>query len=467
MHMKTISRNFDKLISPLAAPQLPAGLPPGAIQALGPDFLWGVATAAFQIEGAATEDGRGPSIWDTFSHTPGKTVNGDNGDVACDHYHRWRDDVKLISDLGVGAYRFSIAWPRVQPLGHGAWNDKGLDFYDRLVDALLEKGIQPHATLYHWDLPQALQDLGGWANRDTAHHFARYADVTSRRLGDRLASLATHNEPWCTAVLGHGIGKFAPGAADPVLACQVSHHLLLSHGLAMAAMRASGAKCPLGIVLNHSSATAASDSPADIALARREFASFVRWYMDPIFKGSYPQDAGLTQFPVVEAGDMALIAAPLDFLGVNYYTRLWASAAVPPTPAPNRLGVTDMGWEIHPDGLRELLVGLHQDYRLPPVYITENGMANDDRLQHGAIDDTPRIDYVRAHLEAIAQARSRGVDVRGYFYWSLMDNFEWDSGYAKRFGLVHVDYATQQRTLKRSAHWYRSVALATAAQVGR
>ena len=458
--MKTISQSFvDTALQYVARTQVP-GLSASASLALGKDFLWGAATAAFQIEGAANEDGRGPSIWDTFSHTPGKTVNGDNGDVACDHYNRWAEDVDMIKDLGVGAYRFSIAWPRVQPLGYGAWNDKGLDFYDRLVDRLLEKGIQPHATLYHWDLPQGLQDLGGWGSRTTAHHFAHYADAMSRRLGDRLASLATHNEPWCTAVLGHAIGKFAPGAADPVLATQVSHHLLLSHGLALSAMRASGAKCPLGIVLNQSSTTPASDSAQDIALARREYASFVRWYMDPIFKGSYPQDAGLELFPEVQAGDMDIISAPLDFLGVNYYTRIWASAAQPAVPAPCSLGKSDMGWEIHPDGLRELLVGLNAQYTLPPIYITENGMANADRIEHGEIDDTPRIDYVRAHLEAIAQACSAGVDVRGYFYWSLMDNYEWDSGYDKRFGLIHVDYATQQRTLKRSAHWYRDVALA-------
>jgi beta-glucosidase len=423
--------------------------------ALRDNFVWGVATAAYQIEGAAREDGRGPSIWDTFSHTPGKTVRGDTGDVACDHYHRWRDDIELIASLGVDAYRFSIAWPRVQPLGHGAWNDKGLDFYDRLVDGLLAKGIQPHATLYHWDLPQGLQDRGGWAHRDTAQRFADYAEVMGKRLGDRLAALATHNEPWCTAILGHQIGKFAPGFADAGLAVQVSHHLLLSHGLAMQAMRAAGVSCPLGIVLNQSSVTPASDSAADLAKARTEYAQFVRWYMDPLLRGEYPRDPGITRYPVVAGGDMALIQQPLDFLGVNFYNRIWASAATPPLPAPCELGVTDMGWEIYPDGLRELLAGLHREYRLPPIYITENGMASVDVPRGGEVDDAPRIDYVRRHLEALAAARREGVDVRGYFYWSLMDNYEWDSGYAKRFGLVHVDYATQQRTPKASAHWYR------------
>ena len=423
---------------------------------LGRDFAWGVATSAYQIEGAVDVDGRGPSIWDTFAATPGRTVNGESGAVACDHYRRWEDDVAMIGGLGVDAYRFSIAWPRVQPRGQGAFNAKGLDFYDRLVDGLLERGIAPHATLYHWDLPQALQDLGGWGNRDTAFHFATYADAVARRLGDRLASLATHNEPWCTAVLGHEIGKFAPGDRDPQLAAQVSHHLLLSHGLAMSAMRASGVRCPLGIVLNHSSVTPATDSAADRAGAATEYARFVRWYMDPLFRGEYPQDPGIEHYPEVRAGDMALIRTPMDFLGVNFYSRIWVSREDPPRPAPNALGQTDMGWEIHPDGLRELLVGLKEQYNaLPPVFITENGMANADTLADGRVKDAARIDYVHSHLEALAQAKAAGVDVRGYFYWSLMDNYEWDSGYAKRFGLVHVDYATQRRTLKDSAHWYR------------
>jgi beta-glucosidase len=424
------------------------------------DFVWGVATAAYQIEGAAREDGRGESIWDRFSHTPGKTVRGESGDVACDHYHRWRSDVGLIADLGVGAYRFSMAWPRVQPLGLGAWNHKGLDFYDRLVDELLAKGLQPHMTLYHWDLPQHLQDLGGWAHRDTAFRFAAYAETIGRRLGDRLASLATHNEPWCTAVLGHEIGKFAPGHKDAAETVRVAHHLLLSHGLAMQALRACGVACPVGIVLNQSSTSAATESAADQALARREYARFVRWYIEPVLLGRYPEDAEPVVAPPVRAGDMAAISEPIDFLGINYYTRQWASAARPPLPPPNAMGVTDMGWEIYPQGLTDLLVGLHKAYRLPPIFITENGMANADVLQGDDIHDQPRIDYLAAHLQALVDARAQGVDVRGYFYWSLMDNYEWDSGYDKRFGLVHVDYATQQRRLKRSGHWYRELALA-------
>lgn len=422
-----------------------------------PGFSWGVATSAYQIEGAAAEDGRGPSIWDTFSHAPGNTFEGHTGDVACDHYHRYEQDVDLIASLGVDAYRFSISWSRVQPDGHGAWNAKGLAFYDNLVDRLLEKGIKPHVTLYHWDLPQALQDLGGWGSRDTADRFAEYASVMGRRLGDRVATICTHNEPWCTAHLGHHVGQFAPGAKDPQLAIQVAHHLLLSHGKALQAMRAAGVKAPLGIVLNQSSVTAATDSQEDRDLAERQYASFVRWYMDPIFLKRYPTAPGLHLYPVVHENDFNDIAQPLDFLGINYYTRIWASAATPPVPAPNAMGANDMGWENYPQGLAELLVKVNRDYNLPPVYITENGYAGADRLVAGKVEDTQRIEYVRTHLEALQQAMEAGVDVRGYFYWSLFDNYEWNSGYAKRFGLVHVDYEDQQRTLKDSAHWYRDL----------
>jgi beta-glucosidase len=445
---------FGALPDAAAAQQITALARDLRSHAGGGNFVWGVATSAYQIEGATTTDGRGESIWDRFASQPGKTVGGESGEPGCDHYQRWRDDVALIAGLGVDAYRFSVAWPRVQPLGLGAWNVKGLDFYDRLVDELLAQGLQPHLTLYHWDLPQHLQDLGGWAHRDTAFRFAAYAEHVARRLGDRLASLATHNEPWCTAVLGHEIGKFAPGERDAAKTVRVAHHLLLSHGLAMQALRANGVRCPLGIVLNQSSVTPATNSAADRALASREYARFVRWYLDPLLLGCYPDNAEPAAPPPVMAGDMAAIAAPLDFLGINYYTRIWASAATPPLPSPNLLGLTDMGWEIHPQGLAELLVGLHQQYRLPPIFITENGMACDDHLQGEEISDAQRIAYIAAHLQALVQARAQGVDVRGYFYWSLMDNFEWDSGYAKRFGLVHVDYATQTRRLKRSGQWY-------------
>ncbi|MES2259702.1 MAG: GH1 family beta-glucosidase [Pseudomonadota bacterium] len=423
------------------------------------DFTWGVATSAFQIEGAATEDGRGASIWDTFSHTPGKILDASNGDVACDHYHRYAADVDLIAELNVGAYRFSIAWPRVQPDGDGAWNEAGFDFYTRLLDKLDEKKLQAHVTLYHWDLPQALQDKGGWLNRDTAYRFADYAAEVTRRFGHRVATIATHNEPWCTAHLGHGIGQFAPGIADPAAARQVSHHLLLSHGLAMRAMRKLATPAKLGIVLNQWPATPATDSPQDIAAARLEYARSVQWYMDPIFKGRYPQLAldaiDQSRLHIFE-NDFNIIQGKLDFLGVNYYTRAFVSTETPPRKPEGKLGFNDMGWETWPAGLTELLVDLHGEYDLPPIYITENGMAVADELVDGRVDDQARIDFLRMHLAALGDAMAQGVDVRGYFYWSLMDNFEWNSGYLKRFGLIHVDYATQQRTLKDSALWYRN-----------
>ncbi len=417
-------------------------------------FQWGVATSAYQIEGAARQGGRGPSIWDTFSHTPGKVINNETGDVACDHYNRLDSDLDLIQSLGVDAYRFSIAWPRVQPLGEGAWNPEGLAFYDRMVDGLLARGIKPHVTLYHWDLPQALQDKGGWESRDTAYRFADYAAYMGKQLGDRAASICTHNEPWCTAVLGNAIGQFAPGFKDEKIMLRVAHHLLLSHGLALQAMRAAGVKAPLGIVLNMSPTTAATSSAADANKAAREYATFVRWYMDPLFLKQYPQGADLPVCDVVQPGDMDTIAQPMDFLGVNYYTRIWASSDTPPVPSPKAMGVSDMGWENYPQGLTDLLCQIHKDYKLPPVYITENGCACADTMVDGKVQDPARIEYMRTHLAALQAAIAAGVDVRGFFYWSLMDNFEWNSGYAKRFGLVHVDYATQKRTLKDSARWY-------------
>jgi beta-glucosidase len=297
--------------------------------------------------------------------------------------------------------------------------------------------------------------VGGWATRETAKRFADYAEHMGRRLGDRLAALATHNEPWCTAVLGHAIGQFAPGARDKQLAVQVAHHLLLSHGLALQAMRAAGVKAPLGIVLNQSPTTPATDSQADREAAEREYATFVRWFMDPIFLKCYPKAPGVTLYPVAHENDFDIIAQPLDFLGINYYTRIWASTSQPPAPAPKLMGQSDMGWENYPQGLTELLVKVNRDYKLPPVYITENGMADADVLDNGRVNDPARIDYVRTHLEALRAAMEAGVDVRGYFYWSLLDNYEWNSGYDKRFGLVHVDYETQKRTPKESARWYR------------
>ena len=421
-------------------------------------FTWGVATSAFQIEGAASADGKGPSIWDTFCQQKGTILDASSGDVACDHYHRFEEDVELIASMGLSAYRFSMAWSRVQPTGAGPWNEAGFAFYERLLDALAARGIAAHLTLYHWDLPQGLQDQGGWLERSTASHFANYAAEVARRFGNRLASIATHNEPWCSANLGYGNGQFAPGVSDARAAIQVSHHLLLSHGLAMTAMRAVGSSAQLGIVLNQWTADPATDSDADVALAAFEYARSVEWFMDPIFKGHYPAlalQAHGDNAPQVMEGDMAVICQPLDFLGVNYYFRAWCSAATPPVPAPALLGHTDMGWEIYPQGLTALLLKLHQAYALPPIYITENGMASADVLHHGAVDDVQRIEFVAAHLAALKAAMDQGVNVAGYFLWSLLDNFEWNSGYAKRFGIVHVDYATQQRTPKASARWYR------------
>ncbi len=422
------------------------------------DFTWGVATSAFQIEGAHAQDGKGPSIWDTFCSNPANIKDQSDGTVACDHYNRYKEDVGIIASLGVDAYRFSMAWARVQPEGKGAWNEKGFDFYDRLIDELAAKGIKSHLTLYHWDLPQGLQNDGGWLNRDTAARFGEYAHEVARRFGNRIEAIATHNEPWCTANLGYGNSQFAPGVTDAKQAIQVSHHLLLSHGLGMQAMRAANTSAKLGIVLNQWTADPATDSEADRNMAELEWSKSVEWFMDPIFKGHYPElalKAHGDKAPVVHAGDMEVIHQPIDFLGCNYYFRAFCSAETPPKTPPALLGTTDMGWEIYPQGLPELLLKLKGQYELPPIYITENGMANPDSVVEGTVPDHGRIEFVKMHLDALAEAMAGGVDVQGYFLWSLLDNFEWNSGYAKRFGIVHVDYATQQRTPKESAYWYR------------
>ena len=425
-----------------------------------PDFLWGVATSAFQIEGAAREDGKGESIWDRFCRVPGAIADASTGDVACNHVHRLDEDLDLIASLGVDAYRFSVSWPRVQPDGAGAWNDKGLAFYDRLVDGLLERGIRPFLTLYHWDLPQALQDQGGWAERVTMHRFVDYALGVQRRLGDRVAAITTHNEPWVIAMLGHESGVFAPGLRSRKTAMQVAHHLLVSHGLALQALRAEGARAPLGIVLNLAHIEPATASAADAERARMDDARGRRWYTDALFHGRYPQevlDELGADAPRVESGDMAAIATPLDYLGVNYYFRVLSSADGSFDLAASGAPLTDMGWEIHPRGLTELLMTLHREYTLPAVYITENGAAFKDEQVAGRVHDTQRVDYLRSHIGAVADAMGQGVPVAGYMVWSLLDNFEWASGYAKRFGIVHVDYASQQRTLKDSALWYRKL----------
>lgn len=423
------------------------------------DFVWGVATSSFQIEGAAREHGKGESIWDRFCTLPGVIADASNGELACDHYHRLDSDLDLIASLGVDAYRFSVSWPRVQPLGSGAWNEKGLAFYERMVDGLLKRGIQPFLTLNHWDLPQALQDAGGWAARDTVHRFVDYARAINQRLGDRLAAITTHNEPWVIAVLGHEKGNFAPGIKSRKTANQVAHHLLLSHGLAVQAMRADGCKAKLGIVLNLGHHEPATDSAEDAALAKLDDARGRRWYTDPLFLGRYPQEV-LDELgddaPVVLPGDMAHIATPMDYLGVNYYSRNVSSAGAPFDITKSGLPLTDMGWEIYPRGLTELLLTLHREYKLPPVFITENGGAFPDALQDGQVHDADRTDYLRTHIAAVGAAVAQGVPVAGYMVWSLMDNFEWSSGYAKRFGIVHVDYQTLERTPKASARWYRA-----------
>ena len=423
-----------------------------------PDFVWGVATSAFQIEGAADEDGKGPSIWDRFCRVPGAIADGSNGDVACDHLHRWADDLNIVADLGVEAYRFSVSWPRVQPAGSGAWNAKGLDFYERLVDGLLQRGIKPYLTLNHWDLPDALQAGGGWASRDTVVRFVEYALGVNARLGDRITAITTHNEPWVMATLGHDTGEFAPGLKSRATAMQVAHHLLVSHSLAMQALRFEGCKARLGIVLNLSPVQPASDTEADRAAARLEDGKLVRWYMDPLFKGQYPPDvlAHLgADGPHIAAGDMDDIATPMDFLGVNYYTRSVVSAAGPWDVRGSGRPLTDMGWEVYPEGLTELLLRLHREYAMPPLYITENGAAFGDVLADGRVADAERSRYIEQHIAAVGEALRLGVPMAGYMVWSLLDNFEWASGYAKRFGIVHVDYTTQQRTLKDSALWYR------------
>lgn len=432
--------------------------PLGQAAAFPKDFVWGVATSAFQIEGATDADGKGPSIWDTFCQVPGAIADASDGSVACEHYVRCAEDLDLIAKLGVNAYRFSTSWPRVQPTGSGAWSDKGLDFYERLVDGLLERGIAPYLTLNHWDLPEALQAKGGWANRDTAHHFVDYALGMHARLGDRVASIATHNEPWVMSVLGHETGIFAPGIKHRATAMQVAHHLMLSHGMALRALREVGCKASLGMVLNLSPIEPATDSAADKAKARLEDGRLVRWYMDPLFKGAYPADVLehlLADSPVVQPGDMDIIQTPMDFLGINYYSRTVASAAAPWDVYKSGLEVTDMDWEVYPQGLTALLLRLHQDYAVPPMFITENGGAFKDPLINGQVHDADRTRYLQTHIDAVQRAMAQGVNMGGYMVWSLMDNFEWASGYAKRFGIVHVDYATQKRTLKDSARWYQ------------
>ncbi|MEU4666888.1 GH1 family beta-glucosidase [Amycolatopsis sp. NPDC023774] len=448
----------------------------GAGLAFPSGFVWGAATAAFQIEGSTTVDGREPSVWDTFANRPGAIRGGDTGEPAADHYRRAGEDVALMRSLGLGAYRFSLAWPRIQP--GGVPNVRGIAFYDRLVDSLLAAGIQPWATLYHWDLPQRLEDLGGWTSRDTAYRFAEYAETITAVLGDRVASWSTLNEPWCAAMLGYAKGIHAPGRVSATAAAAATHHLLLGHGLAMDVLRRDAPRVPAGITLNLYPVTADSAASQDAEAARRVDGQQNRLFLDPVLRGGYPADVVTDLAPfgfadVVRDGDEAMIATPVDWLGVNYYRGYrvagsprpgsspagseWLGAAdvhfVPDPAAP----LTDSGWEVQPAGLTASLLQVHRDYRPVPLYVTENGASYPDELRDGEIADTDRVAFLDAHLRAAHDALDQGVDLRGYFYWSLLDNFEWAEGYAKRFGLVHVDYATQRRTPKRSAQWYSEV----------
>ncbi|KXK60905.1 beta-glucosidase [Micromonospora rosaria] len=425
-------------------------------------FRWGVATSAYQIEGGASADGRGPSIWDTFARTPGRIADGSSGDVACDHYHRHREDVTLLADLGVSAYRFSVAWPRVRPGGTGAANPAGLDFYERLVDDLLAAGIDPVATLYHWDLPQPLEDAGGWLNRDTAERFAEYADLVAARLGDRVKLWITFNEPFIHMSLGYGTGEHAPGHALLMDALPVAHHQLLGHGLAVAALRARGAG-PVAITNHYSPVVPAGDTAADRAAQRAYHALHNRLFTDPLFGRGYPPGF---ESPVLRDGDLDVIAAPLDLLGVNYYNPTGIRAAPPDAPLPFEIvdltgyPRTACDWPVVPDGLRTVLTWLHAEYgdALPPVQVTESGCAYDDEPDaDGRVHDPERIAYLDGHLRAVRAALDAGVDITGYFVWSLLDNWEWAEGFDKRFGLVHVDYDTQARTPKSSYAWFRDL----------
>jgi beta-glucosidase len=426
------------------------------------DFIWGAATAAYQIEGAVADDGRGESIWDRFCATEGKVRNGDNGTIACDFYHRYPEDVALMRDLGLTGFRFSIAWSRVLPSGTGKVNAHGLDFYDRLVDELLEVGIQPFPTLYHWDLPQALEDAGGWPVRATAEAFAEYARVVAAKLGDRVRDWTTHNEPHVAAWAGYGQGAHAPGRTSRRDALAASHHLLLSHGLAADVLRQEVADARIGITLDLWPMEPASDSPDDVAAASEADGDQNRWFLDPLYRGSYPADM-LELFaadaPPVEPGDAATIAAPLDFLGVNFYRREVIARAgnggrtIVHQP---KSVYTEMGWEVSPHGLYDVLVRLRDDYAPAAIYVTENGAAFGDVLRHnGSVSDPERTAYLADHIEVTRGAIAAGVPVKGYFVWSLLDNFEWGHGYSKRFGIVYVDYPTLARVPKSSFYWYR------------
>jgi beta-glucosidase len=425
------------------------------------DFLWGAATASYQIEGAAHAGGRGESVWDRFCATPGKVRNGDSGEIACDFFHRFRDDVGLIRELGLDAFRFSIAWPRVLPAGRGAVNEEGLDFYDRLVDELLAHDIEPFATLFHWDTPQALEDEGGWPARTTAEAFVEYVEAVVGRLGDRVRRWITHNEPWVHAWIGHAWGEHAPGRTSESDAVAAAHHLLLSHGWALDAIRRAVPDAQVGMTLNLAHAYPASQTPEDEAAAWRVDGEGNRWFLDPIFRGTYPADLlerNELVAPYISDGDLDAISVPIDFLGVNNYFRFVVSATSngPRIERNAEAEATDMGWEVYPDGLHRLLVRVARDYEPREIYVTENGAAfGDVRVHDGRIHDPERTSYIASHIDAVARAIADGAPVKGYFVWSLLDNFEWAHGYSKRFGIVYVDYPTLERVPKDSFYWYR------------
>jgi len=442
-------------------------MPEQGFLAFPDDFIWGVASSAYQIEGAADEDGRGLSIWDTFCHKPGAVYKGHTGDVAADHYHRFAEDVDLIASLGMHAYRFSIAWPRILPEGRGSINQKGIDFYNRLVDVLLERDIIPMPTLYHWDLPQALQDTGGWKKRDTAKHFADYAQVMVEALGDRVTRWITHNEPFVVAVLGHFTGEHAPGIQDPFATFHTAYHVLLSHGLAVEAMRAAAPQpLQIGITLDYNPIHPASEREEDLAAARRFDGVRNRLYFEPVFLGRFPEDM-IRLFgalaPEVRPDDLAMMNTPIEFLGVNYYTRMVVRHDSS-TPLIEAVEIQPQGreysmmWEIYPEGLHEMLMRIWRDYQPPAIYITENGIPVPDDLDHdGKVRDYRRIRYLRDHLIQAHRAIQSGVPLKGYLHWSILDNFEWALGYRMRFGLVYVDFETLERTVKMSGHWFAQV----------
>lgn len=428
------------------------------------DFIWGAATAAYQIEGGGLEDGRGECIWHRFSHTPGKVREGHTGDVACDHYHRYREDVQLMQEIGLKGYRFSIAWARVLPQGVGATNTAGLDFYDRLVDELMTAGIQPYATLYHWDLPQALQERGGWENPDSPKWFADYAALMTSRLGDRVKHWTTHNEPRVSTFEGNWEGVHAPGNRDLALAYRVAHHLLLAHGAAVPVIRQQIPDAKVGIVLDLYAV--APMTPADEQAAKL-FDSFQnRWFLDPVMRGQYPADMIEILGDILDGIDIEAVKAaqvPLDYIGINYYMRRMVKAVAGSTLPFDDIShpdnpQTQMGWEIYPEGLYQWLLRLHNEYHIPAIYVTENGAAfADPEPANGIVNDPERILYLQEHFAAAARAIAEGVPLKGYFVWSLLDNFEWAWGYTRRFGLIYVDYTTQQRTLKQSARYYQDL----------